>query len=122
MQALDDGTLVEGMYSDAPEDVETGYLMPKAHRTPWFGQRKFETRLKRAQKDADHIDAHGAPNYCFLERTKEGRSTPIGSGWYRRRLANGVTVEWLDGLLHYVANHNVIPSQEFVKLLAELYP
>ncbi|MGI9422723.1 MAG: hypothetical protein ACR2PA_05990 [Hyphomicrobiaceae bacterium] len=93
----------EGFWSRDPN----AQPWPVANIAPWEGQEDFLADLMRVEARVIPLSFRGWSN-CRL------CSKPNGSREYRTDDA-----EWPEGLWHYVADHNVKPSQEFVDYIAE---
>jgi hypothetical protein len=111
-------TKYEGFYATSAAKATELNRFPKAHRLAWFGKTAFLTRLRRAQKFAEHQDAKGDEHTCLLEDSTRS----IGSGYYSLfDPETGITYQWLAGLTHYISKHNVQPSHEFLEYISDKF-
>ena len=81
------------------------YPMPVANTEPWEDQKLFLVRLARREKTAKITRFRGASE-CRICGCRNG-SAEFSSGRWR----------WPSGLRHYVEDHNVEPSDEFVTFI-----
>jgi class 3 adenylate cyclase/tetratricopeptide (TPR) repeat protein len=79
---------------------------PESRDTPWDGQTKFLKKLTLAQREAMQIGYRGwsSCRICGMQ----------GNGSVTFRLKDW---EWPEGFQHYIQEHNVKPSRDFIEFI-----
>lgn len=67
--------------------------------------RKFSILLSHVEKKAICKGSKGS-SICRICKNRNGSRTFFYKNW-----------EWPDGLMHYIKNHNVKPSKEFIRFI-----
>lgn len=92
---------IEGYWNNAKNDYPE-YRMPVENDTPWPGQTKFLTALTKVQATTHKVYYKGWSG-CRLCGEHNGSAEFKSKEWI-----------WPAGLRHYVEQHNVKPSPEFI--------
>jgi hypothetical protein len=83
-----------------PEPLETG----------WEGRDRFLVALGVLEAHAERIRYRGWSN-CRVCGRSNGSDTFHAKGW-----------QWPSGFVHYVRDHNVKPSADFIAMVTEFFP
>lgn len=86
---------------------EPQYPHPISNKDKWEGQDKFVNQLINTQFKASKTNYKGWSD-CRVCNKMNGSSEFQLDNW-----------KWPEGLLHYIVNHNVKPSQEFIDFINE---
>lgn len=83
---------------------------PKPDNTPWQDQYVFLDKLIETEKYLTKKRKYkkSPPKKCILTRAH----TNISTGYYELN-----NIRWNDGLKHYIKQHNVKPSDEFINII-----
>lgn len=97
--------VIEGYWGETPKDKT--HPWPEANNKPWLGQDFFVSALLELQEQT-HQDRYKGGSECRLCKKHNG-STEYRTKEYL----------WPSGLLHYVTEHNVKPSDKFVSYVVD---
>lgn len=86
-------------------DAEPDLLMPVAQDESWKGQGAFLTLLLGVELFTKSTAFRGM-SICRICKTWNGNATFELDGW-----------EWPSGLAHYIKEHNVKPSNDFIEFI-----
>lgn len=82
-----------------------GFPMPVANATPWEGKNEFLSKLSKIEEKAVIIRYRGW-SVCRICSKHNGSTEFNLAGWC-----------WPSGFRHYVEEHNVKPSNEFLNFV-----
>ena len=80
---------------------------PVANDLPWKGQAQFVSKLRQVETVARDVAYRGWSG-CRICGKTNGSHEYSYNGW-----------EWPQGLMHYIVDHNVVPSEEFIKMISD---
>ena len=84
--------------------------VPKAHILPWNRKDEFVAQLKGLEAVLTP-DAYRGISLCRICQKSNGNEEYQYDGW-----------RWPSGFLHYVEEHNVIPTGEFARMIRKASP
>lgn len=88
---------------------------PTPEKVEWQNAELFITKLQEIEKyllKKEKFKKYDEPKSCLLCNAKN-----ITTGYF---IVNNII--WEDGLIHYIKNHNIKPSNEFVDYIFRFYP
>lgn len=113
---LENNQEIEGYWAsseDPAKDIYGGkYPFPKKHAQPFAGQENFVLALKKVQV-SNQVESEGQKGYSAC-RFADAKTN--GSREFILRLS-GREIHWPEGFLHYITQHNVVPSRAFYQLV-----
>ena len=80
---------------------------PKEREKPWKGRRDFLAHLRRVQAKT-RVARYKGWSTCRICGQKNGSTEYKCNGWV-----------WPDGLYHYIEEHNVKPSDDFIAFVTK---
>jgi len=86
---------------------EPHFPMPEQNEKPWDGQIQFIDMLQKVQSISEIVRYRGM-SACRVCGKLNGCATHIVDNW-----------EWPSGFMHYIEDHNVKPTDEFIKFIQE---
>jgi hypothetical protein len=87
---------------------EPHYPHPKPRDKPWKGRAEFLKNLDKVESKAHSVSFKGS-SLCRCCGQRNGSSTFTTKRW-----------EWPEGLRHYVKDHNVKPSEDFLAYIESM--
>lgn len=96
---------VEGFWRQTEHDDSTDLPFPEAQPAPWEGQEAFLVALACKERVAKKT-AYRGYSHCRICDEPNGHSECERGGW-----------RWPRGLRHYVEQHNVRPSDDFIAFI-----
>ncbi len=79
--------------------------VPVGNPEPWEGMHEFLTNLSKTERRAGATQYRGWSN-CRLCGCHNGSATYHKNGW-----------DWPSGFRHYVEEHNLKPSDDFIRMV-----
>lgn len=102
---------VEGYWAKNHDD-KSQFPFPKSHDEPFIGQDEFVESLRKIEDSKSvKVESQKGSSPCRF-----GDRAANGSQEYSVKLKD-TEVHWPEGYLHYVVDHNVIPSREFFRFV-----
>lgn len=86
-------------------EYEKQYPMPVPFVGEWEGKKEFLAKLKETEKNTNKAYYKGWST-CRLCKCHNGSFSHQYKSW-----------KWPEGFIHYVRDHNVKPSDEFIKFI-----
>lgn len=98
----------EGFWNDASNHYPQ-YPFPVPHDGDWK-RALFLNKLKQVEFDLCHREAYRGISPCRLCGCFNGHETLSLENWH-----------WPSGFIHYIRDHNVRPSDDFIAFIEEQY-